>query len=91
MKMEWLLIAIVTLSIVITLFTIISTLIYRNRIKKELIQLSDALEAQVDGKSRKAFSEIEDVLLSKIQKQLRSLDDLWTERYAYEKKGKGTT
>lgn len=70
--------------------TIISVFIYNKNVKKQLIQLSDALEAHIGSKPIQPFSEMEDVLLSKIQKQLLSMDDLWTERYTYEKKEKRT-
>ncbi len=64
----------------------IGTRRYKKRIERELIQLSDALEAQLMGKTMQPFSELDDELMSKIQKQLMGLEDLWLERYAYEKK-----
>lgn len=88
MNNEMLLIIIITVSIALVLVAVFSTSLYRRMVKRELIQLSEALEAHIDGNPVQVFSEIEDNLLSKIQKQLLSLEDLWTERYAFEKEEK---
>lgn len=79
-------VAIVSISIM--LIVICTNYIYRKRVEKQLIHLSEALESHIMGQPIQPFSEVEDILLSKIQKQLITLDNLWTERYIYEKKEK---
>lgn len=63
-------------------------LVYKRRIREQLIQLSDALEAQLAENTIQPFSELDDVLMSKIQKQLMKLEEVWLVRYDEEKKEK---
>lgn len=62
--------------------------LYERNIHQQLIQLSRALDAQINEKPIQTFSEIEDVLLSKIQSQLITLDHIWTNRFYQEKQEK---